>query len=182
MNFSGEPAQFETEITDVILRTEDVKSVRFRRPKGFDYLSGQWAFVTVGSEVEQKTKPLSFSSSPTEDFLEFTKRLTGHEFSNAFAALEVGNTAIIRGPFGKLTLQENHGKICMLSGGIGITPLRSMIRYSTYMKPIDKHSPSRFQPLRGCTISFIDYFYEMRARYPNFEAIVTITRPGNGWK
>ncbi len=149
--------------------------------RDFDYLPGQWAFVTVGSEEEQKTKPLSFSSSPTEDFLEFTKRLTGHEFSNAFAALEVGNTAIIRGPFGKLTLQENHKKICMLSGGIGITPLRSMIRYSTDMElktSIVLLYSNRFEG----AISFMDDFDEMRARNPNFEVIVTITRPGHGWK
>lgn len=87
--------------------------------------------MTVGSEKKEEIKPLSFSSSPTEDYLEFTKRLTGHEFSNAFAAMEAGDRATIRGPYGKLTLQENPRRICMLSGGIGLTPLRSMIRYST---------------------------------------------------
>ncbi len=172
----------ETEVTGVIQRTEDVKSVRFRRPKGFDYLSGQWAFVTVGGEEEQKTKPLSFSSSPTEDFLEFTKRLTGHEFSNDFAAMEVGDAATIRGPYGKLTLQENHKKICMLSGGIGVTPLRSMIRYSTdkvLETSIILLYSNRFE---DDSIAFMDDFDEMRARNPNLEVIVTITRPGHGWK
>ena len=181
MNFSGEPAQFEMEVTGVILRIEDVKSVRFRRPKGFDYLPGQWAFVTVGSEEEQKTKPLSFSSSPTEDFLEFTKRLTGHEFSNAFAAMEVGDTATIRGPYGKLTLQENHKKICMLSGGIGVTPLRSMIRYSTDKElktSIILLYSNRFEN----AIAFMDDFDEMQAKNPNFKVIITITRPSQAWK
>jgi len=49
MDISGS-TQFETEVIGVISRTKDVISVRFRRPDGFDYLSGQWAFVSVGSE------------------------------------------------------------------------------------------------------------------------------------
>ena len=176
MNSSGGPTQLETEVTRVIQRTKDVKSVRFRRPKGFDYLPGQWAFLTVDSDEEMKTKPLSFSSSPTEDYLEFTKRLTGHEFSNDFARMEVGDAATIRGPHGKLTLQENHKKICMLSGGIGITPLRSMIRYSTDKElktSIILLYSNRFED----DIAFMDDFDEMQLRNPNFRAMITITGP-----
>ena len=171
----------ETEVTRVIQRTKDVKSVRFRRPKGFNYLPGQWAFLTVDNQEEQKTKPLSFSSSPTEDYLEFTKRLTGHEFSNAFETLEIGDTVTIRGPNGKLTLQENHKKICMLSGGIGITPLRSMIRYSTDRElktSIVLLYSNRFDD----AIAFMDDFDEMQVRNPNFRVIIAITRPSSTWK
>jgi ferredoxin-NADP reductase len=159
----------ETEVTGVVQRTNDVKSVRFRRPKDFVYLPGQWAFLTVDSDEEQKTKPLSFSSSPTEDYLEFTKRLTGHEFSNAFAAMEMGDTTTIRGPHGKLTLLENHKKICMLSSGIGIMPLRSMIRYSTdkEMKTsIILLYSNRFED----AIAFMDDFDEMHVRNPELQS------------
>jgi hypothetical protein len=37
-------------------------------------------------------KPLSFSSSPTEDHLEVTKKLTGLRFSELVDDLEVGDT------------------------------------------------------------------------------------------
>lgn len=181
MNFSGEPVQLGTEVTSVIQRTEDVKSVRFRRPKGFDYLPGQWAFVTVGSERKKETKPLSFSSSPTEDHLEFTKRLTGHEFSNAFAAMEAGDRATIRGPYGKLTLQENPKTVCMLSGGIGVTPLRSMIRYSTD-KGLKTNIILLYSNRLEDAVAFMDDFDEMQARNPNFKVIITITRPSQAWK
>lgn len=181
MNFSGEQAQLELDVSDVIQRTEDVKSIRFRRPKGFYYLPGQWAFITAGSEKEQQTRPLSFSSSPTEEYLEFTKRLTGHEFSNAFAALKAGDPATIRGPFGKLTLQESYKKICMLSGGIGITPLRSMIRYSTD-KELKTDIILLYSNRLENQIAFIDDFDEMQSRNPNLKVIITITRPGQAWK
>ena len=181
MNFQEGRHNLETEVTSVIQRTKDVKSVRFRRPTGFNYLPGQWAFLTVDSDEEQKTKPLSFSSSPTEDYLEFTKRLTGHEFSNDFARMEVGDAATIRGPYGKLTLQENHKKIGMLSGGIGITPLRSMVRYSTDKElktSIILLYSNRFEN----DIAFMDDFDEMQLRNPNFRVMITITGPSQAWK
>ena len=171
----------ETEVTNVIQRTKDIKSIRFRRPKGFDYLPGQWAFVTIGREREQKTTPISFSSSPTEDFLEFTKRLTGHDFSNDFARMEVGNAATIRGPYGKLILKENHKKICMLSGGIGITPLRSMIRYSSD-KELKTSIILLYSNRFDDAIAFMDDFDEMQVRNPNFRVMITITGPSQAWK
>ena len=82
MDFLDHPVQLGVELKQVERRTKDVKSIRFRRPKRFDYLPRQRAFITVGHENEVKTKPLSFSRSPTEYFLEVTKRMTGHEFSN----------------------------------------------------------------------------------------------------
>mgnify|MGYP001163299392 CR=1 FL=1 len=181
MNFSDGPVQQKTEVTQVVQRTKDVKSVRFIRPKDFNYLPGQWAFIAIGNENMQKLEPLSLSSSPTEDFLEVTKRLTGHEFSNALDALKVGDEVTIRGPYGKLILQENQEKICMLSGGIGITPLRSMIRYSTDKKlktSIILLYSNRFED----SIAFKNDFDEMQKRNQNFKVIITITRPSQAWK
>jgi ferredoxin-NADP reductase len=181
VNTAAEKMQFEIDVNDVIQRTEDAKSIRFRKPKGFDYLPGQWVFVTIGRKDEQKTKPLSLSSSPTEDFLEVTKRLTGQEFSNALAALKVGDKALIKGPYGNFTFQGEYDKVCMLSGGIGITPLRSMIRYSTDMRAktsiillYSNHYENN--------IPFKDNFDEMQMRNSNLKVIITITKPGPNWK
>ncbi len=123
--------QAETSVTQVLSRTRDALSVRFARPEGFDYLPDLYMFMTLGSKDERKTKHLTISSSPTEDFLEVTKRLTGHEFSNALGAAKAGDRVMIRGPYGNFTFHVEHDSVCMLSRGIGITPLQSMIRYST---------------------------------------------------
>ena len=181
MNLSNERVQQKAEVTQVIGRTKDVKSIRFRKPKGFDYLPGQWEFITIGNENMQKTEPLSFSSSPTEDFLEVTKRLTGHEFSNALDALKVGDEVAFRGPYGKPTLQDNHEKICMLSGGIGITPLRSMIRYSTD-KELKTNIILLYSNRFDDSIAFKNEFNEMQKRNLNFKVVITITRPSQAWK
>ena len=67
-------------------------------------------------------KPLTISSSPTEDFLEVTKKITvGHEFSDSIVALSVGDELELDAPYGQFTLDAAQNKVAMLSGGIGIT-------------------------------------------------------------
>ena len=175
------PIQFETEVTQIIWRTKDVKSIRFRRPEGFEYLPGQWIFLTLGRGDERKTKPLSLSSSPTEDSLEVTKRLTGHEFSNALDALKIGDTALIRGPSGIFTFQGGYDKVCMLAGGIGITPQRSMIRYATD-KALKTSIVLLYSNRYEDNIAFGDDFDKMQRRNKNFKVLLTITQPSQDWK
>ena len=172
---------FEAEVIQTIMRTPDVLSIRLRRPEGFNYLPGQWMLVTPGKKTEQPTKPLSLSSSPTEDFLEVTKRLTGHEFSNALAALKPGDATSLQGPYGNLTFHGEDDKICMLSGGIGITPLRSMIRYSfdeRLKTDIVLIYSNRFEN----DIAFKEDFDALQETCPNFKMISTITNPSQEWK
>jgi ferredoxin-NADP reductase len=172
--------QFETYVIQIILRTRNARSIRFKRPEGFSYLPGQWISVTLGGD-RQKTKPLSLSSSPTEGFLEVTKRLTGHEFSDALDALKVGDKVSIRGPYGNFTFQGEYDKIGMLSGGIGITPLRSMIRYSTD-KRLKTSIILLYSSRHEDNIVFKDDLNEMQMRNPNLKVVNTITEPAQGWK
>jgi glycine betaine catabolism B len=120
---------FETSVVEVIQRTPDIKSIRFEKPKGFGYLAGQYIFITLGGGPDKMTKHFTLSSSPTEGFLEITKKLTGHPFSNALAGLRPDDKVSIAGPYGEFTFQGEYDNIGMLSGGIGVTPLRSMIKY-----------------------------------------------------
>jgi ferredoxin-NADP reductase len=116
------------------------------------------------------------SSSPTEDFLEVTKRLTGHEFSNALAALKPGDAALLQGPYGHLTFHGEHDKICMLSGGIGITPLRSMIRYS-FDERLKTDIVLIYSNRLENDIAFKEDFDALQETCPNFKMISTITNP-----
>ncbi len=173
--------QAETEVMQVLSRTRDTLSVRFARPKGFDYLPGQYMFITLSYAGEPKTKHLTISSSPTEDFLEVTKRLTGHEFSNALEAVKPGDRVVIRGPYGGFTFQGEHDRVCMLSGGIGITPLRSMIRYSTD-KGLSASIVLLYSNSHEDNIIFEDDLESMAKRNPNLKVVNTITRPSPAWK
>jgi glycine betaine catabolism B len=172
--------QFEAEVIQAIQRTNDAKSIRFKKPEGFDYLPGQWISVTLDPGDDRKTKPLSLSSSPTDNFLEITKRLTGHVFSNAIDALRVGDKALLRGPNGKFTFQGEYNKVCMLSAGIGITPLHSMIRYSTD-KSLKTDIILLYSNRYIDKIPFKDDLDGMQRRNKNLSVMITITAPSQNW-
>ncbi len=73
---------------------------------------------------------LSIYNSPTEKgYLEFTKKITGSDFSTALDRLRPSDLLKIQFPFGKFTLDNPQAKVAFLSGGIGITPIRSIIKY-----------------------------------------------------
>lgn len=172
---------FETNVVETIQRTPDIKSIRFERPQGFHHFAGQYIFITLGDGPEKTTKHFTLSSSPTEAFLEITKRLTGHPFANALASLVPGDKVSIMGPYGDFTFQGEYDKVGMLSGGIGITPLRSMIKYS-----IDKKLSASIVLIYSNSlendIAFRDELEDIQRVNPNIKIIETITRPGPDWK
>ena len=125
--------QFESEVVSIIPRTPGIRSFRFPiRAKGVRYRAGQYFYINIMIDGKEAEHHFSFSSSPTEkDYIEFTKRITASDFSRALAGLKVGDWARFEGPMGSFTLPRKQFKLAFLSGGIGITPLRSMLRYIT---------------------------------------------------
>ena len=122
--------EFETELLDVIERAPRVKSFRFKIREAVNFKPGQFFFVTIKINGAERTKHFSFSNSPTEEgYVEFTKRITDSEFSKALDKLKIGDWAKLKMPYGSFTFEDGHGKLAFLSGGIGITPLRCIIKF-----------------------------------------------------
>lgn len=172
---------FETDVIETIQRTPDIKSIRFEKPQGFHHLAGQYIFITLGDGPEKITKHFTISSSPTEDFLEITKRLTGHPFANGLASLVTGDKVSMMGPYGDFTFQGEYDKVGMLSGGIGITPLRSMIKYSIDKK-LNANITLLYSNSLESDIAFKDELETIQRENPNVKVIETVTRPGPDWK
>ncbi|UCF31391.1 MAG: FAD-dependent oxidoreductase [bacterium] len=120
---------YDVTTLEIIERTPTCLSVRTGKPEGFTFMAGQWGLFTPVASGITEGKPLSFSSSPTEPFLEFTKRISGSAFSGGIRSLRPGDPVHFRGPAGNLVLEGGEGKILFVVGGIGITPIRSILRY-----------------------------------------------------
>jgi len=176
--------EFETEIKEVIKRTYNVKSFRFRIKEKIDFLAGQFFFVTIRIEGNEATKHFSFSNSPAEKgYIEFTKKITGSEYSIALDKLKTGDWARLRLPYGQFTFQGEHPKIAFLSGGIGITPIRSICKFIN-----DKKLPVKVTLLYSNNspedIIFKEDFEEMEKVNKDLKVIYTITLPDESgqWK
>ncbi|MDG6223611.1 MAG: xylene monooxygenase [Candidatus Bathyarchaeota archaeon] len=173
---------FKTKITDIIQRTHDVKSYRFSKPDSFEYTAGQYLIISLpNGKGGSLRKPLTLSSSPTEDFIEVTKKLTdGHEFSEAFKHLDVGDEVQLDAPYGQFVLDEKQNKIAMLSGGIGITPFRSICRYATDLK-LKTDIFLFYGNKTSKDIVFKQEFDQMKDENQQFKIVYTLTRQDPNW-
>ena len=174
--------KFETYVKEIIPRTYNIKSFRFPRPETLSYKPGQFLFVTIKADGKELSKHFSISSSPTEqEHIEFTKKLSESEFSNALKALREDDWVRIDAPYGKFTFEGEHERIGLLGGGIGITPLRSICRYCT-----DKRLNTKITLLYGnrseSDIAFKDELEMMQKQNENLKVVFILNEPSGGWK
>ena len=171
---------FETRLEKIVPRTPDTKSFLFPRPDGFDYKAGQWMYVNIKIGGISKMHHFTIASSPTEDYLMFTKKITDSEYSQALDTYKGGEWFKLWGPFGDFTFSGEHPKLGFLSGGIGITPLRSMLRYI-----VDKKLPTDVKMLYANKtekdIVFRDELDEMQRSDRNIRIENVLTREPE-WK
>lgn len=126
---------FETSVIDIIERTASVRSFRFENKPNVDFKAGQFFLVTIKVDGKDSAKHFSFSNSPTEKgYIEFTKRITDSPYSKALQSLRTRDWAGIKMPMGSFTFEGEYKKIAFLSGGIGITPIRSICKFVTDSK------------------------------------------------
>jgi ferredoxin-NADP reductase len=123
------PEELILQIREIIPRTYNVKSFRLGIEGEPNFKAGQFLCARLLTENECK-RYLSISSSPTEKgYIEFTKKITQSDFSKGLLSLSSADRVKIEYPFGKFTLDDPKKKIAFLSGGIGITPIRSICKY-----------------------------------------------------
>jgi ferredoxin-NADP reductase/nitrite reductase/ring-hydroxylating ferredoxin subunit len=155
----------------------DVMSFKFDKIS-LQYKAGQYAYFDIGGVHNDPKGPIrhfTIASSPTEDFILMTTRIRDSQYKKRLAALEVGVKVKVKGPEGKFILHENQNKPAIfLSGGIGVTPFRSMIKYAT-----DKQLPLKiimFDSNRNKqNILFKDEFDQCSRVNKNLKIIYTIS-------
>ena len=173
--------EFETEVIEIIRRTPDVQSFRFRIKEDVTFRPGQFFFVTIEIDGAEQTKHFSFSNSPTEKgYVEFTKRLTQSPYSVALDRLKAGHWARLRMPYGSFTFEGEYEKVAFLSGGIGITPMRSMCKFVT-----DMGLPTDIVLLYGNSreedIVFRQDLDRISSANKNIRMVYALTSPDTDW-
>lgn len=98
--------------------------------KNFPFVSGQYCFLkNPASQTPQEEHPFSIASSPSStQYLEFCIKESG-DWTKEFAKSRVGNPVLVSKPQGSLSLNPLWKQIVFLLGGIGISPVVSMLRF-----------------------------------------------------
>ncbi len=181
--------KFETTLLEVIERTPDIRTFRWdtRGRDDVRYEAGQYFSVTIQIDGEEAEHIFSISSSPTETaekgYLEFTKRITGSAYSRALAAMEPGAWSRLRGAQGDFTLPDEGQRLCFVSGGIGITPFRSMLRYIADKK-LDYDIVLLYGNKTWDNIAFRDELEEIASSNKDIQVVYVLSEPDfpPGWE
>ncbi len=121
-------------LIEKIVRTPTVESFRFQPERKVVFLPGQFTQLVFNPDRrddKELNKYLSFSCSPDKPYVEVTKRLSDSAFSRRLRGLLPGDEVLIRPPMGACVFKEEQGRIGFLIGGIGITPVISIVEYIT---------------------------------------------------
>jgi ferredoxin-NADP reductase len=122
--------EYTVKVIEIIHPTLSSTTLRINKPDGFTFKPGQWGYFTVEGDCGKVSRSLSFSSSPTEPYLEFTKRISNSDFCQTIVQLQKGGEVSFRGPMGSLVYEGGLDKVAFLAGGIGITPIRSILKHA----------------------------------------------------
>lgn len=174
------PQAFELPFIQKKQESEDSYSFYFdRKNVSFNFHPGQYIgmFLNIEDPDDRgNTRFFSVASSPTEtDYLFITTRIIKSSFKLTLSNLKQGEIVKFTGPFGKFVLNEEEKKPkVFVAGGIGVTPFRSMIKYSQ-----DKNIQNILYLFNSFKdVKDITYYSEMSAikeNYPVFSYIPTVT-------
>jgi glycine betaine catabolism B len=160
------------------LEGTDIMTFKLSRGK-LDYAAGQFAYFKldgVSGDPKGPIRHFSIASSPTEqDLMMISTRIRDTPYKQKLASLETGTKILAWGPQGEFVLHDDYSKPAVfLSGGIGVTPFRSMVKYAT-----DKRLPIKivmFDSNRNeANILYKDEFEKWAQENKNFAAVYALT-------
>lgn len=113
-------------VTETKFLNSKIKFTRIELKEEFHFVGGQFVNIEVGQNF---WRSYSIASSPDyPEILEFLVDVApGGQGSQFFSNLNIGSEVHIKGPFGRLVVDEGWvGDYCFVATGTGIAPFRSM--------------------------------------------------------
>ena len=113
-------------------------AIWLQKPADFDFTAGQFAELSIlnpDSASEPAHLAFSMASSPEETELMFATRIRGGAFKQSLRNMALGSYIQLEGPYGNFILHEDATRAAVfLAGGIGITPVRSILVHAAKAK------------------------------------------------
>ncbi|XP_071953230.1 dual oxidase 2-like [Antedon mediterranea] len=121
-----------------------VTFLKFKRPKNFDYKSGQWVRIACNSLGGNEYHPFTLTSAPHEDALSLHVRAIGPWTKNLRRVFDARNAVefyypkiYLDGPYGEGHQDWYQFDVSVLvGGGIGVTPFASILKDIVYKSSI----------------------------------------------
>lgn len=158
----------------------------FEKPEGFEFRAGQFGDLTLinppETDAEGDIRGFSIAAAPYEDYLMFATRLRDTAFKRVIRDLPLGTEVKLDAPYGDYTLHKTETTPAVfIIGGIGVTPVRSMIAQATHDKTA--HKITLFHANRtAADAPFKADFEQFASENPNFTFVPIMTdEPSEDW-
>ncbi|CAM5779144.1 FAD-dependent oxidoreductase [Ottowia pentelensis] len=159
---------------------EGTMEFTLEKPKGFEYRAGQFGDLVLppstGLTGDNAKHGFSFVSAPFEDTLRMATRMRKTSaFKNAAAQLPDGSMVQLLALWGDFTLHKNPAvPAVFVIGGIGITPVRSIIAQATH-----EHAPHKITLIYAnrtrALAAYTDELQRLAAENKNFTFVPVYT-------
>ncbi len=181
----------ELKVIALFQETPDVRTFRLAAIDGgtlpFDYLPGQYMNLQWNIDGKKVNRSYTIASSPTRsDACELSIKREPKGLVSRFMhdTLRVGDTIKVSAPAGKFVFTgSDSNEVLLIAGGVGITPLMSIVRYLTdrswtgdiYFLVVAKTEQD---------LIFRDELTLLQKRFPKLHVCTTLTRaePGGDWQ
>lgn len=159
---------------------DDTYAFYWEVPEDFTFKAGQFAEFTLidppQTDEEGNTRVFSFVHSPYENEVVTATRLRDSAFKQTLHDLEEGTEVTFEGPFGGFTLHKTESTPAVfVIGGIGITPVRSMIAQALN-EGTDHDITLLYSNKTPKDAPFLEEFEQMAKEHDNFKFVPVMTR------
>jgi len=169
--------------------THDTWTVALEPPEGrepFAHEPGQFHFVVFrrGRDLPEERHHWTVSSSPTEPRIRASTIKESGDFTATIGETRPGDEALVYGPYGRFShrFHPDEGDLVFVAGGIGITPMMSMLRFMR-----DTGDRRRVRLVYTNTAERDIVFREELSRMeagdaPDLDVTHVLEEPPEGWK
>lgn len=176
-------AELRLKVREARSETPTIRSVRLAlEGETFSFKPGQFCLVALDTEEGADDRALSIANSPTRpESLLFASRRSDSAYKKAFFALKPGDAVTVSGPLGKFVYDEDAPHTVLLSGGIGITPLKSMVEYACD-RALERRITLLYANRSPGEIAFRAELEALSRANPRFTLVQTVSYPEEGWR
>jgi ferredoxin-NADP reductase len=152
----------------------------FEKPPGFSFQAGQCMSVTLvdppETDDEGNTRVFTIASAPFESELMLATRMRNRAFKRVLKTMSSDATVEIDGPYGDFTLHEDQSRpAAFLTGGIGVTPVLSMLRQAAHEK-LQHPFYLFFSNRTPNEAPFLDELQKLQTKLENYTFVPTMTK------
>ena len=121
----------------VLEESPTIRTFRLARPAPFTFDAGQFLTVRVQVDGQAHVRCYSISSAPeATGYLEISVKRQGLVSGMLHATLRPGSSLLVKPPAGRFTYPAGDDRpVALVAGGVGITPLISMLRHGVAADP-----------------------------------------------